>query len=83
MIGPKVRLIALIEHVVVEALEEATSEWFLMLLVLLAISTRKDVVHLSKGSPATENVLEWIIASKYPVEEVILLTLTTLIEREI
>ena len=82
MIGPKVRLIALIEHIVIKTLEEATSKWFLML-VLLAISTRKDVVHLSKGSPATENVLKWIIASKYPVEEVILLTLTTLIEREI
>ena len=70
MIGPEVCLIALIEHVVVEALEEATSKRIPMLL-LLAISTVKDLVHLSKGPSTSENVLEWVSASKYAIEEVV------------
>ena len=70
MIGPEVSLIALIEHVVVEALEETSTKWIAMLL-LLAISTREDLVHLSKGSSSTEKVLEGISASKYAIEEVV------------
>ena len=90
MIGSKVRLIALIEHVMVKSFEEATSKRGILLL-LLSNSSRKDVVHLGKGSSTSENVLEWVLTTKYATEEVVLnkrillslLTLTCLIEREI